>query len=218
MIALSTVAKQLHHHIRLNNRFRSDLEWWALFLADWNGVSMMTDSDSTNLAEIVTSDASSSWGYGAFTSTGLWFQCRWPGLWDSACKELLPIVIACAIWGHMWTGKKIKCVTDNTAVVAIVNSGKSQDQLAMHLVRCLFFFTATWHMTIQATHIAGKENVAADALSRDNLSLFFQEVPKAVGREATTIPKELQNLLIYQCPNWTAPAWRRLFVGTLQKV
>lgn len=41
MIELSTVAKQLHHHISLNRGFKSDLEWWALFLPTWNGITMM---------------------------------------------------------------------------------------------------------------------------------------------------------------------------------
>ncbi len=38
MIQLSTVAKKLHHRIRLNKGFRSDLEWWVLFFTEveWN--------------------------------------------------------------------------------------------------------------------------------------------------------------------------------------
>ena len=32
MINLSTTASKLHHHIRLNRCFRSDLAWWATFL------------------------------------------------------------------------------------------------------------------------------------------------------------------------------------------
>ena len=40
MIELSTVPKELDHWVRLNEGFRSDLHWWAVFLDDWNGVSM----------------------------------------------------------------------------------------------------------------------------------------------------------------------------------
>ena len=32
MISLSTVAKELHHRIRLNRGFQSDLYWWATFI------------------------------------------------------------------------------------------------------------------------------------------------------------------------------------------
>ena len=38
MIELSKVIKHPHHHIRLNTEFRTDLEWWILFLPSWNGV------------------------------------------------------------------------------------------------------------------------------------------------------------------------------------
>ena len=36
MIDLATTAKELHHHIRLNLSFRSNLLWWATFLQKWN--------------------------------------------------------------------------------------------------------------------------------------------------------------------------------------
>ena len=42
MITLSTSAKEMHHHIRLNRGFRSDLLWWACFLPEWNGTSLMS--------------------------------------------------------------------------------------------------------------------------------------------------------------------------------
>ena len=39
MIDLSTIPKQLHHCVRLNNEFLSDLKWWDMFLPTGNGVS-----------------------------------------------------------------------------------------------------------------------------------------------------------------------------------
>ena len=41
MFELISVARQGHHHIRLNLEFRSDLRWWAMFLQAWNGVSIL---------------------------------------------------------------------------------------------------------------------------------------------------------------------------------
>ena len=96
MIALSKEAKQLHHHIRLNAGFQSDLEWWAIFLADWNGVSMTRDGSHIHATKTVTSDASGSWGCGTFTAkVRQWFQCQWLFSWTHihiTCKELLPVV------------------------------------------------------------------------------------------------------------------------------
>jgi len=49
---------------------------------------------------VLTSDASGSWGCGAFTSDGQWFQLQLPACCDGihiTVKELLPIVLSVAI-------------------------------------------------------------------------------------------------------------------------
>ena len=68
MITLSTYPKELHHHVRPNAAFRSDLQWWASFLEEWNGISMMTQDPHISPQSIITSDASGNWGCGAFSS------------------------------------------------------------------------------------------------------------------------------------------------------
>ena len=221
IIELSKRATKLHHRIRLNAEFRSDLEWWSLFVSEWNGVGMMSSLGSTTAVIMVTSDASGTWGCGAFTSAGQWFQFRWPASWATVhitVKELLPIIMAGIVWGRAWSGKRVQCLSDNAAAVDILNSGKSKDKLAMHLLHCLFFFSAEWRFTLHATHLAERLNVAADALSRDNLSVFFRQVPEAAIRAAEPIPDELQELLVHQRPDWTSPAWRKLFAAILQRV
>ena len=219
MINLSTTAHELHHHIRLNHGFRSDLEWWAIFLADWNGVGMMVANSSDPPQVVLTSDASGGWGCGAFTSTGAWFQCVWPSTWDAVhitVKELLPIVMACALWGQQWQGNIVRCRSDNAATVAIINSGQSKDALVMHLMRSLFFFTARYSVALRAEHLPGRLNVAADALSRDNLPLFFQQVP-AAQRAPAQIPKALMDVLLLNQPDWTSTNWRSLFSSISRK-
>ena len=55
------------HFIRLNSPVRSDLQWWACFVRDWNGRSLVSPlSPSAS----VTMDASDSWGCGALISDG----------------------------------------------------------------------------------------------------------------------------------------------------
>ena len=118
MIELSTSAHELHHHIRLNRGFQSDLEWWGLFLAEWNGVSMMVATGRNVPQAVMTSDASGHWGCGAFSSAGDWFQCQWPQAWATVhitIKELLPVVLACAVWGQQWRGKTIRCRSETVS-------------------------------------------------------------------------------------------------------
>ena len=125
--------------------------------------------------------------------------------------------MACAVWGKQWKNSTVLFRCDNMAVVAIVNSGRSRDQLAMHLMRCLSFFLAHFNLFTVAEHIQGRLNVAADSLSRNNLSRFRSQV-RSANISPVMVPEELREALISQRPDWTSPLWRDLFTSTLQKV
>ena len=168
----------------------------------------------------IISDASGNWGCGAYSSQGDWFQFRWPESWASihiTIKELLPIIMSCVVWGHMWRGKTVKCLCDNAAVVAISNSNKSKNDRAMHLVRCLSFFLSHFDMIVFAVHLPGKDNIAVDALSRDNLPLLRQQVTNA-AKDPTPLPQELILALVTHQPDWTSESWKIWFNSILTKV
>ena len=151
MIDLSAGVRALHHRVRLNAGFRSDLKWWECFLPVWNGTCPMSSVSKMDPQVKLTSDASGTWGCRAYTSTGFWFQLKFPDSWlelHITVKELLPIVLAVAVWGYLWTGKTVLCRCDKMAVVAIVNSGRSRMDRAMHLMRCLSFFMARWDVAL----------------------------------------------------------------------
>ena len=100
---------------------------------------MMRTIECATPAAIVTSDASGSWGYGAYSGTE-WFMLKWAGpIMEShiTVKELVPVVISAVIWGGSWHGKTVQFQCDNTAVVSIINHGSSKNKEAMHLARCL---------------------------------------------------------------------------------
>ena len=67
-----------HHFVRPNTQCRGDLLWWHEFANQWNGISYMPALVSS---VSVTSDASGSWGCGAYTQSGEWFQLEWPDEW-----------------------------------------------------------------------------------------------------------------------------------------
>lgn len=184
----------------------------------WNGISLMTSLGRVSPTYTLTSDASGHWGCGAFTQTGKWFQCEWRGEWTDVhitAKELLPIVIACALWGQEWRGHSVLCRCDNAAVVAIIRAGWSKHSLCMHLMRSLSLFAAIHNVTITAEHLPGKDNEAADALSRGNLDLFFRQVPR-VERAPTVIPPSLLDIVLHSQPDWTSASWRRKCADFLQ--
>ena len=75
------------------------------------------------MATHVHTDASGSFGCGALSSDTRWFQVQWPESWgdvDISVKEMVPIVIAAAVWGGSWHRHRVFFHSDNAAVVAII--------------------------------------------------------------------------------------------------
>ena len=102
LIDLSTQAKQLDHFIRLNADAHSDLEWWFRFIECWNGVSFLEAATRISPHFTITTDTSGLWSCRVVWENR-WLQLQWVGpLKDAliATKELIPIVLAVAIWGQ----------------------------------------------------------------------------------------------------------------------
>ena len=210
MIDLMSMAKLPHHHVRLNAEFKSDLQWWASFLTGWNGRSILPDPEPTIM---VTSDASGTWGCGAVTHCGKYFQVKWTDSWSEvniAVKEMVPVVIA---WPYGVRERTVLVRSDNMAVVHVLSAGTARDARLMHLLRCLHFFSARHLSSIRAKYVAGVFNSAADALSRNNMSVFFQHTPQA-AKEPSQVPDPLINKLMLRRPDWTSASWRTMFLST----
>ena len=156
--------------IRLSEGYKADVAWWAAFIESWNGTGIIPPNVN---GPSITADASGSWGCGAFLSRGnIWFQVKWPKSWSSvniAAKELLPIVVAIAIWDPLLSRSCIFIYSDNQAVVSALSSRSAKDKYLSHLLRCLFFFLAHFNVSYRGFHLAGKRNRAANALSRVGL-------------------------------------------------
>ena len=190
------------HFVRLSAGFRSDLMWWKLFLKEWNGLSLMR-AVGKQLADVeVFSDASGSWGCGAY-SESQWFQLAWSSSaakYHIAVKELLPVVLAAAVWGKDWKGLDVTCHSDNQAVVAVIRSRTSKDPDIMLLFRSLSFIEARYEFFLSAKYIPGSCNELADDLSRNRLSSFLQKASN-MSLKPTVIPQPLRDLLFIE--NWT---------------
>ena len=218
MIDLSKRGLHLDAVMRLNAEFRADLHWWASFIDSWNGISVMSALCRRPVDAWLTSDASGSWGCGAYFRR-LWFNLSWEACptWKDehiAVKELLPIVISCAVWGKQMSHLHVRCRCDNAAVVSMLNKHTSQHPVTMHLLRCLFFICARYSISLTAEHLPGRWNGAADALSRGNIASFFQAVPYAAASPCS-IPSELLEVLIHQRPNWLSFEWSDAFQACL---
>ena len=218
MIDTAMKAKKLDHWIHLTAEFRSDLAWWHCFLESWNGLGMM-QSVATEWTPQFTfvSDASGRWGCGAFWSER-WIQCAWNGRWSKvsiAVKELLPILLAVAVWGSFWWGCQVRVLCDNMAVVNIITARTSKDGPIMHLLRGLHFVCAYYNINLRAAHIAGVDNSIADAISRNSMQAFFALAPSA-RRQPTPIPQALWRIFVESQPDWLSDVWRRSLTDSLR--
>ena len=176
MIDLVTTVRSLAPKsatIRLNNEFRADVGRIPITMERL----LLLPTPPPRLA--LTSDASGSWGCGAWHGTA-WFQIRWNDRAQPlmiAEKELIPIIVACATWGQSWQGKHITCYCDNQVVVACLRSRTSRHMGMMHLIRCLAFVEARLKFTLASTYVTTKANFLADDLSRNQLPSFHLKAP-----------------------------------------
>ena len=81
----------------------------------------------------------------------------------------------------------------------------------MHLIRLLVFFASYHNFWFFAFHIEGKQNTAADALSRNNLHTFFLQAPLA----SLTYHLETPSVSDHHHSTWTSISWTKLFFATL---
>ena len=83
------------------------------------------------------------------------------------------------------------------AVVTVLERHAPKDTTLAHLLRCLCFYAALFRLEFSASQIAGQRNMAADALSQDNLDLFsflYPQVPHS------PVPQVIQRLLLHSPP------------------
>ena len=215
LFSLLSVVSNRSFFIRLNKEARADLAWWECLLRHWNGLSFFPPA----LPSVhVYSDASGSFGCGAFSQeVGLWFQLQWQSSWADigiAPKEFGPIVVAAAIWGCHWSGKHVCFHSDNEAVVCAIQRRTAKHPLLTHFLRCLFFYASYYSFHYSATHIPGSLNTAADAISRNNITLLSSLLPQV---HHTSVPQAVVEFLIVNIPDWGSATWMKLFDCSLPR-
>ena len=135
----------------------------------WNGISLLHPTRLLVDDQEFHSRASGGFGCGVIWGW-LWLQYKWLHsylLMAIAPKELIPIIMACFVWGHAWQGQVVHVHYDNESVVSVINSGCNKDGQMTHMIHCLFFVLAVWDILLYACHISGVLNSTADAISRD---------------------------------------------------
>ena len=107
ILTLAHRVKNLNYKMRLTEGFRADLQWWIDFFPKWNGSCKFLNADWIASPKMhLFTDASGSIGCGGVFGMK-WFQIEWPKwLLDTkpsiALLEILPVLVACSVWGANW--------------------------------------------------------------------------------------------------------------------
>ena len=194
LIDLTIGIKLPSHKIRLNREVKKDLDLWLKFLQDFNGKSFFLDDDWFSSSKLnLYTDASGAHGFGAVFGSH-WCYGKWPNDWayrNIAILEFYPIVLSLYLWGHAMSNKHVLFFTDNNALVHVINKQSCRDKDLMFFVRKLVLACLRYNIVFRAKHIAGVNNILADALSRLQVQAFKQMAPQ-MDSSPTPIPLCLQ--------------------------
>ena len=177
LIDLSTKAKKLHHHVKLNSEAMADFQWWHSFLPDWP----CSLTPLGPMLELYT-DVSETLGYGAYFQ-GHWFRAVWkphqhPPFESIQWQELSLCCRHCT----QGLGSLLEGQVHSLPLWPSSNAWShksSWDPVVSSLLRTLFLVAAQDNFNISLHHLPGKSNALADALSWNQMDRFFTLAPHA---------------------------------------
>ena len=117
----------------------------------------------------IETDAAGSIGYGAVMGDR-WFCGRWEDKWwttqNIALLELYPIYAALHSWISELSNSSVRIMTDNMALVSMLNSLYSKDRKLNTLLKHCALLLMEYNVVIKAHHIPTEANTIPDRLSR----------------------------------------------------
>jgi hypothetical protein len=132
IIDLSCKVSNPKHYIRLTCEARADFQCWFQFISHFNGKSVfLSDQWSSSDHLTLHTGAASSRGFAGILGSS-WFASEWPESlrqtnFNITVLELFPIVLAMEMWGSQFQNHKLLFLTDNEAVVSIIDETSSKD-------------------------------------------------------------------------------------------
>lgn len=167
---LEALRGEQHKQIQVTDEMKADLEWFALFCRGWNGVSLISPIRPSKDIYV---DASLT-GVGAHDGQKAYAtQIGGDHQMVRNIGELEAMNVAIALHSFMdesYVGAHIRIFCDNAPSVQTLQTGKGRNKVVLQVARAIWMLQARYNISITYTHIMGKVNTLADALSRAHLS------------------------------------------------
>ena len=151
-------------HITLTPEFQRDIRWFTQFLSKYNGISYFDHKPPNNVTEL---DACLVGLRGRYQNLvyHLPIVKHYQNL-SIVHLEMINILVAIRVFGHIWHRQLILVNCDNDAVVQVLNLGRTRDPSLATCARNIWQEAATNDIELKYVHIMGKQKRAADLLSR----------------------------------------------------
>ena len=197
-----------HHHVRLTLDIKLDLKMWLQFLESPQCFCRpFMDYSVTTADEIfMFSDASRNpeLGFRAICQND-WMVYKWSEskltLW---CKnfvqkmepsitylELYVVTVGILEWIHRFKNRRITLFCDNEGAVKIINRSASKCRNCMVLVRLITLESMKHNVRISAKYVSSRNTYLSDALSRRQMTKFWDKAPTSMNKQATAISPEI---------------------------
>lgn len=198
LLDVAYTVRKSHYWVTLNTEVHKDLTWWLTVLPSWNGSAPLLHPSWTGAEHLYLFTDASRLGYGGVYG-GEWFAEPWPQAtrnWTNSMSwlEMIPILVACMLWGHYWRGLRIRMYCDNAGVVGAWKKGWAREPRLMSLMRQTLYVAACNGFTLQCCHLPSDNNNLADALSRLQIPRFKTLHP-AANEYPVQVPRPLQEFL-----------------------
>ena len=191
-VALKQAKRKKFAHV--HKGWKSELQWWSQLLLKWNGVAMIvplaTLRPTSDAIVSPTTDAANSkkkLSGGAGAVFGHRFQHFRFTPEESSILTIMDLeALTCVLWLHTLChvcptevmGKRFIMWCDNDAVVQAVQSNKSNIPTLAFFLEVLHDLQCRFSFELQLEWIDTKSNRLSDALSRDEIEVFKQEMTK----------------------------------------
>ena len=155
--------------ITVTKDMKRDIAWFQAFMPTYNGLTTY-DHRNPPAYETIEIDAclegiGGVWGNRVYASSIPDILRSHPEM-SITQYEMLNILVALRVWGHMWRHQHVVFNVDNAAVVTICNKGYTKCNHLGAMIRNIWLVTAIWDIELVVIHIPGKQNCVADTLSR----------------------------------------------------
>ena len=188
-----------HHHVKLNQEYRNDLEMWKEFLERPEAYCPpFLDFETILQADEIDfyMDAAKKHGFGGYFNRK-WMFAEWNHNFITECEpsitylELFAVTTGILSWAQFFRNKRVVLFCDNMGAMEIINSASSKCKNCMVLVRLITLHSMNLNVRIFAKHCPGLDNEKSDWLSRGKMEQFKRKYGHLHDEEPGQIPDKV---------------------------